>query len=232
MKNFIDYPLFIKDKEEFYKQNKAFVKHLRKELLKEKLSFLMKNKKLLVKNLFYKILPFFITIVVTYIVYILVSPPKIIKKTEMIYLKDIEKNQEMFLNKLAKLESNNNYKVVNRFGYMGKYQIGRQALIDIGLGSVSQESFLNNPELQEVAMKMLLKKNKQYLQSYIGKYQFKIINGIYITESGLLAGAHAVGYGAVIKWLESNGTLDPVDGNGVKVSKRISLFSNYKLIFN
>src|SRR5690349_14562022 len=150
-------------------------------------------------------------------------------KKEIYVISDTLRTHDRFLRLLAKLESGNNYLIVNRFGYMGKYQIGRQALIEIGFGNVSKEDFILTPELQEIAMMFLLKKNKKFLQSYIGKYNCRTIKGVYITESGLLAGAHAIGYGAVIKWLDSNGQIDPVDGNKIKVSERIKQFSGYNL---
>jgi len=150
-------------------------------------------------------------------------------KKEITIISDTLRTHKGFLKLFAQLESNNNYSIINKFGYMGKYQIGRQALIEIGFGGISQEDFINTPELQEIAMNFLLKKNKKFLRNYIGKYNSTTIKGIYITESGILAGAHALGHVAVIKWLESKGQIDSKDANKIKVSTRIKQFSGYNL---
>ena len=38
------------------------------------------------------------------------------------------KNHDAFLEAMGKRESSNNYRAVNRFGYMGKYQFGKSTL--------------------------------------------------------------------------------------------------------
>jgi len=46
---------------------------------------------------------------------------------------EIEINQtEMFLNAIGHRESSNRYDVVNKWGYMGKYQFGRKTLKNLG----------------------------------------------------------------------------------------------------
>ena len=49
----------------------------------------------------------------------------------------VVKNYGSFLNAVGHRESTNNYKAVNQFGYLGKYQFGRKTLNAIGLDSVS-----------------------------------------------------------------------------------------------
>ena len=96
---------------------------------------------------------------------------------------------EKFLDAIGHRESTNRYDVVNPWGYMGRYQFGRSTLKGLGY-DVSKKEFLSNPELQEEAMLSLLKHNKEKLQKYIDVFDGKTINGIYITESGILAAAH------------------------------------------
>lgn len=205
-------------------------KRLRRQIRLEKTRFVFKNYKLLIKK------RTIITFVVILFLAIGTAPYTAIPKSQtyvfnktITVVSDTLKTHQKFLNRLGKLESGGNYKCVNSLGYCGKYQMGRSALVEIGLGGLSKEDFLNIPELQEIAMNLLLKKNKQFLQSYIGKYNSKTIKGIYVTESGMLAGAHAIGHGSVMKWLDSNGQVDPSDANGVKVSDRIKEFSGYSL---
>ena len=107
------------------------------------------------------------------------------------------KNHTKFLDDIGFRESSNNYKAVNQSGYLGKYQFGRKTLNAIGFEDVSNYEFLSNPEIQEEAMLVLLQKNKHTLRREIKKYVGETVNGIYITESGILAAAHLGGAGNV-----------------------------------
>lgn len=136
--------------------------------------------------------------------------------------------------KLGKLESNNNYKAVNDLGYLGKYQFGGLALIDLGYKDkkykwtckddiCSKKDFLNNPKIQEKALKEWVVILKKYLKSKkVYQYIGKEFNQIKITESGLLAASHLVGAGAVSKMLKSG--VVPKDGNGVKATSYLREF--------
>jgi hypothetical protein len=135
---------------------------------------------------------------------------------------------ERFLDKLSKFESGGSYTIVNYAGFMGKYQIGRQALKAIDMGGIPDSIFLKTPELQEVAVRLLLKLDKRIMSPYIKKYNGKEIGGINITISGLIGGCHMSPRG-VITFLESNGDSIFKDGNGVPITKYIKEFSGYNL---
>lgn len=134
--------------------------------------------------------------------------------------------QEMFLNAIGMRESSNRYDVVNKWGYMGKYQFGRKTLRNLGY-KISKKEFLNNPLLQEQAMLDLLSHNKKILKNYISYWDGKIINGEVITESGILAAAHLAGPGNVRKYFKKG--KDFSDGNGTKLTKYLTQFSGYEL---
>ena len=69
---------------------------------------------------------------------------------------------------------------------MGKYQFGKSTLKGLGF-EVTRKEFLNNPQLQEEAYdEALLLHNKEKLQNYIDLFDGKTINGMYISESGIL----------------------------------------------
>ena len=51
-----------------------------------------------------------------------------------------EKQTAALLAALAKRESNNNYRIENKFGYLGAYQFGAAALVDVGLISHAKYS--------------------------------------------------------------------------------------------
>ena len=101
-----------------------------------------------------------------------------------------------FLYAMGHQESGNRYFVVNRFGYMGKYQFGKSTLRTLKI-KVTKEAFLNSPDLQEYAMQQNLLYNKKKLQKYIDRFDGCLIDGILVTESGILAAAHLGGPGSV-----------------------------------
>lgn len=136
---------------------------------------------------------------------------------------------EHFLNAIGHRESTNRYDVVNKWGYMGRYQFGKSTLKGLGY-DVSKNEFLSNPELQEEAMLSLLKHNKEKLQKYIDVFDGKTINGIYITESGILAAAHLGGQGSVKRYFKNGKVFR--DGNGTKITSYMDKFSGYDIVLN
>ena len=138
----------------------------------------------------------------------------------------IVKNMDLFLHDLGHRESGNRYKVVNQFGYMGKYQFGKSTLRTLKI-KVTKDAFLNSPDLQEYAMQQNLLYNKKKLQKYIDKFEGQELNGILITESGILAAAHLGGAGSVRKYFRSGKVME--DGNGVKITSYLNQFSGYNL---
>ena len=141
----------------------------------------------------------------------------------------IIKNHSKFLEDLGMRESSGNYKAVNQYGYLGKYQFGRNTLNALGYEDVSNREFLANDSIQEEAMYALLNHNKRILRRQIEKYHGKTINGIFITESGILAAAHLAGPGNVRKFFRKG--YEFKDGNGTKMTSYMIKFSNYKLEF-
>jgi hypothetical protein len=152
-----------------------------------------------------------------------VIKPKLEAKVKM----PVVKNHSAFLDAIGFRESSGNYKAVNRFGYLGKYQFGRATLNAIGFKNVSNREFLANPSIQEKAMLTLLKRNKHTLRREIRKYVGKTIHGVYITESGILAAAHLGGAGNVRKFFRNGKNF--ADGNGTKITSYMKQFANYKL---
>ena len=139
------------------------------------------------------------------------------------------KNHTKFLDDIGFRESSNNYRAVNQFGYLGKYQFGRKTLNSLGFKDISNREFLENESIQEEAMYALLNHNKRVLRRQIQKYHGETIHGIYITESGILAAAHLAGAGNVRKFFRKG--YEFKDGNGTKMTSYMILFSGYKLEF-
>ena len=139
----------------------------------------------------------------------------------------IIKNHSAFLDAIGFRESSGNYKAVNQFGYLGKYQFGRKTLNNLGYKNITNRQFLSDPSIQEQAMEDLLVHNKKILRRFIEKYEGKVINGVYITESGILAAAHLAGAGNVKKFFKKG--YEFRDGNGTKMTSYMKKFSNYQL---
>src|SRR5690606_14025674 len=108
-----------------------------------------------------------------------------------------------FKEALAFKESSGNYFSVNTLGYLGKYQFGAETLKMIGIHNPA--AFLSNPALQEKAFIANAERNKWILRRDIKNFVGKKINGVVITESGILAAAHLAGPGSVKHYLRSYG---------------------------
>jgi len=134
-----------------------------------------------------------------------------------------------FKNFLGFFESGSNYKKVNRFGYLGKYQFGKGTLKMYGVRNLSE--YRLNPELQEKVFLMNVMRNKWILRREISWYSNRYLNGTYISESGIIAAAHLSGPGNVKKFLRShcNPDLDKRDANGTSISDYLNIFKDYNL---
>ena len=130
-----------------------------------------------------------------------------------------------FKEAVAHKESQGKYKKINSLGYIGKYQFGNETLKDTGIHN--QNHFLNNSSLQEKAFIILLSKNKYELKSYINYFEGKTMDGITITESGILAAAHLGGINSVKRFLNSNGKKKCKDQYGTSVKSYLKDFSGF-----
>jgi hypothetical protein len=137
----------------------------------------------------------------------------------------LQNNFVAFKQALAFKESQGNYTVINTLGYLGKYQFGRTTLERFEI--YDTEGFLQDPELQEKAFTALCKVNKWILRKDIKRSVGKTINGIEITESGILAAAHLGGAGNVKKFLRSNGTKTFSDAYGSSIQVYLKKFAGY-----
>ncbi|WP_264559372.1 transglycosylase family protein [Flavobacterium sp. N2270] len=132
-----------------------------------------------------------------------------------------------FRQALAFKESRGILNMVNPYGYMGKYQFGRSTLRAVGVYDFKE--FLKNATWQDKAFKALIARNKWELRKEIAKYKGRVINGIKITESGLVAAAHLGGAGSVKKYLRSNGRNGFKDGFGTSLKSYMKKFGGYDL---
>ena len=161
---------------------------------------------------------------------------------------DLSASGRSFLAVLAARESTNNKRAENGVGYIGLYQMGEKALRTIEvykkdatpekntwekknwiknniIGIKDKEDFLNNEDKQHQAVIRYAVKNWIHLKTNVNlkKYIGTTMNGVKITEAGLLAGAHLVGAEAVVEYLKSGGKKVPRDGNKTPVTEYIEL---------
>lgn len=150
------------------------------------------------------------------------------------------KNYNHFIHDLGKRESNNNYACENAFGFLGRWQFGKPRLYDAGY-SIDNYSPKGQPKKRLLPKKYFLD-NTLGIQDKIMQWHIynladsikkkfsdslgKTINGIEITLSGLVAGAHLKGIGGISQFLKGN---DNADALGTKVSEYIKKFAGYEL---
>lgn len=131
-----------------------------------------------------------------------------------------------FKEAIAHKESQGKYHKINTLGYLGKYQFGKETLKSIGIHDST--NFMNNPKLQEKAFVALLSKNKYELQDYIDYFEGKVVGGVKVTESGILAAAHLGGTGSVKRFLNSNGKKKCKDDYGTSVKSYMRDFGGFE----
>lgn len=149
---------------------------------------------------------------------------------------------QAFLDELGFRESSNDYTVVNRFGYMGRYQLGTLALREIGYmdengawtdlahtaGIYTRQDFLNSPQVQDAAVRAYHEKTYGYIKALgLDAYVGSTYCGILVTESGLLAACHLVGVVGMQKGLRTGQHV--YDGNHVSAAVYMELFAGYDI---
>lgn len=122
-------------------------------------------------------------------------------------------------------ESRGDYSTINQFGYLGKYQFAKATLKLMGI--TNSQLFMNDSRMQEAAFSAYTSRNKWILRRDIKRYNGKYMNGVKITESGILAAAHLAGAGNVKKYLRSGGEYAFNDAFGTSVRYYLKKFSGY-----
>jgi hypothetical protein len=148
-----------------------------------------------------------------------------VNTSESVFTPHLGKSFEGFKEALGFKESRGDYFTVNTLGYLGKYQFGAETLKLLGI--YNPVFFLNTPELQEKAFIANAERNKWILRKDIKRFSGKLISGVRVTESGILAAAHLAGPGNVKKFLRSNGGNNFSDAYGSTVQYYMKKFADY-----
>lgn len=154
-----------------------------------------------------------------------------------------------YLRDLAWRESRHDLNAQNG-SHIGLFQMGTAALIDAGYltrdgrwtgknGATSREAFLASPQIQTEAIHDYNQVQWAWIQrNGLDRYIGQIVDGVQITASGLLAGAHLVGRAGLGCYLAGrfcdapgvtlrNGV--PIDGLGTTVSEYLGKFGGHDL---
>lgn len=86
--------------------------------------------------------------------------------------------------------------------HWGRYQLGKIARTVAGYPNITYEEFSSNPEIQEQSFEKWIEYLRKEMKPYIKKYSGKTINGIALTESGIISMAHNVGGPETRKYLD------------------------------
>jgi hypothetical protein len=146
--------------------------------------------------------------------------------------KNSAKSYNSFVKDLAERESSNRPYIINEKGYVGLFQMGRPAMMDIGYPKSFYSKVLKDPtiwtrEQQLEDFDIWVGVLQRYLKKEIKKYEGKKIHGHKISESGLIAAAHLVGAGSVKTWIRTGKVSE--DGNGIKLTSYLNKFNGYSI---
>ncbi len=157
-----------------------------------------------------------------------------------------------FLIALRMAESGGDYQAVNTLNFIGAYQFGEAALIDLGYvrrdndvydndfsggwvgknGITSLQAFLNNEPEQDRAARRWMRVMWSYIEYHeIDGYAWETVGDSQLTTSGMLAAAHLLGAGALKTYIESDGQADLRDPYGMPLSEYISKLGGYTVPF-
>lgn len=159
---------------------------------------------------------------------------------------------EDFFERLRHMESSGNYGVVNTLNFLGAYQFGEAALIDLGYvrrdgdiydndysggftgkdGIRSVQDFLNNPAVQDEAARDWMRIMWRYIRAEgLSRYAWREVGGVQMTPSGMLAATHLLGTGALKQFIESNGQADIRDPYGMPLANYINRLGGFDIPF-
>ena len=135
-----------------------------------------------------------------------------------------------FMRHISLAESGHNTTIVNQYGMLGKYQFAPTTMKGILGKEVTSEQFLQDETLQDKAMVTLMRRNRSFLRKVIREFNGQTLNGILVTESGILAGAHLVGPGGVLAYFyPEKYDATTVDRNGTTIENYMKKFAGYSL---
>jgi len=163
-----------------------------------------------------------------------------------------DKSYVEFLRDLRDRESSDNYFAINSLNFIGAYQFGEAALIDLGYvrrdadvydndygggftgknGIDSVTDFLTDPDVQDDAAREWMRIMWHYIEvDGLSNFAWQQIGDVTLSPSGMLAASHLLGPGALRRFVESKGQADIQDPFGTSLRSYIEYFNGYNVPF-
>ena len=161
-----------------------------------------------------------------------ISQGERIAEYEFMLNKEMKAKQfELFIEHLGLRESNNQWWITNSIGCIGKWQFTQSTLAYLGYPYITTKKFRRDAtifpeELQKQVLLSLIKMNEVILKDYTS-YIGKVVSGVTITRSGMIAAAHLGGAGSVKIFLSSDGRINSHDQYGTSIKKYMNDFAMY-----
>lgn len=157
-----------------------------------------------------------------------------------------------FLAALRYKESRGDYQAVNTLNFLGAYQFGEAALVDLGFvrpdrdiydndfsggftgkhGIRSVRDFLSNPAVQDAAAREWMRIMWRYIEAEgLRQYAWRDVGGVVLSPSGMLAATHLLGSGGLRDYIRSNGRADIRDPYGMPLRTYITDLGGFEIPF-
>jgi hypothetical protein len=151
------------------------------------------------------------------------------------------------------MESGGDYQAVNTLNFLGAYQFGEAALVDLGYvrldsdpydnnfsggwtgknGIRSSEDFLASPTVQDKAATAWVKLMWHYIEAEdLDRHAWTEVGGVKLTPSGMLAASHLLGTFALQEFIETDGKSDPRDPYGMPISSYMIRMAEVEVPFS
>lgn len=181
-----------------------------------------------------------------------ISNAPVANESNVILVAESDMQFDDFLAKLRNMESSGDYRAVNTLNFIGAYQFGEAALVDLGYvrrdrdlynndyaggftgknGIRSINDFLKNDAVQDKAAIAWMKLMWKYIQADgLEKYAWRKVGDVELTPSGMLAATHLLGSGALKEFVKSQGQGDIRDPYGMPLSRYINTLAGYDIPF-
>lgn len=162
------------------------------------------------------------------------------------------KDYSAFFAALRYKESRGDYQAVNTLNFLGAYQFGEAALIDLGYvrrdrdlydnnysggftgqhGIRSAEDFLSNQQVQDRAARDWMQIMWRYIEAEgLDRHAWRQVGGQTLSPSGMLAATHLLGSGALKRFIESGGRANISDPYGMPLHIYIRDLGGFEIPF-
>ncbi|WP_135447261.1 MULTISPECIES: hypothetical protein [Tabrizicola] len=157
-----------------------------------------------------------------------------------------------FLVALRMMESGGDYQAVNTLNFLGAYQFGEAALIDLGYvrhdgdpydnnfsggwtgknGIDSKQEFLSNRAVQDKAAEAWVKLMWHYIEAEnLHRHAWTEVGGVELTPSGMLAATHLLGTYALQEYIQTGGKADLRDPYGMPITSYMKRMAHVEVPF-